>query len=190
MIAGLLLGSVAVLAPAPVAVGETAAVSVTITPAAGETISQDGPVIVDVRVDEGAGIAPYRYRYWRKDAVDPQASAPRFDIRVRGERAGTWSLTLKILFWECAKKTCVPVKEKREVTVVVKVPPDAGAGGQSQDQAVTVWRSSPWRARESLPTATTARCSRQKMRWAARRMSSASSASMAAMRSASAGGSI
>lgn len=118
-----MLATVSVLAPAKVAAGQVASVSVTITPAAGETISRDGPVIVDVRVDKDSGVSLAQRRYWREDAADPQAGAPRFDVRVRGERPGTWPVTVRVRLWVCAGDICTPVDENRRVDVTVTAAP-------------------------------------------------------------------
>jgi hypothetical protein len=68
-----------------------------------------------------------RRRYLRKDAADPAADAPRFDVKVRAKVAGDHALTVEARFWLCAAKTCRPVVARRSATVRVPAPPvDAG----------------------------------------------------------------
>ena len=116
---------VKVVVPAEVAPGDTAAVSVTVAPAAGRTISTQGPLRVDVDGDEALGLT--RRRYLRKDAADPAADAPRFDVRLRPRTPGDRAVTVAVRFWLCARKTCRPIQTTRTAIVHVPAPPiDAG----------------------------------------------------------------
>lgn len=113
-----------------VQIGEAAALSVTVAPSSGRTVSADGPLRVAVSVD-GDGVALPRRRYARKDAADPAADAPRFDVRVRGKVAGDHRMTLDVRFWLCGTKTCRPVHLTRTVAVHVEpvpAPPPIDAG--------------------------------------------------------------
>ncbi|MCE9574236.1 MAG: hypothetical protein K8W52_13900 [Deltaproteobacteria bacterium] len=104
--------------------GASGAVSLTIAPAAGKTVSADGPVRVDVvAVDGGVGVP--RRRYTRKDAADPAADAPRFDLKVRALTAGDHDLAIDVRFWLCGARICAPVRAHRTVTIHVAAPPDA-----------------------------------------------------------------
>jgi hypothetical protein len=108
-----------------VAVGAVAALSVTVTPAPGRTVSADGPLRLEVVA--GDGLVVGRRRHGRRDAADPAADAPRFDVRVRGRAAGDHALTLAARLWLCGPRMCRPVRLERTVTVHVEAPPvDAG----------------------------------------------------------------
>ncbi|HVV87261.1 MAG TPA: hypothetical protein VHE35_29675 [Kofleriaceae bacterium] len=118
-----------------VAQGEAAALSVTVAPAAGRTVSADGPLRLSVDADDGVALA--RRRYGRKDAADPAADAPRFDVRLRGKTAGDHALALEVRLWLCGAKLCRPVRLTRTVTVHVTAPPaDAGPDAPPVDAGV------------------------------------------------------
>jgi hypothetical protein len=102
-----------------VGVGATAVVSLTVAPPSGRSISSDGPVVVEL---SGDGVALPRRRYGLRDAADPAAEAPRFDLRVRGETAGEHPVTIAVRLWLCGKHTCRPVRAERRVTVRVAAP--------------------------------------------------------------------
>ena len=101
--------------------GEAASVSVTIAPAAGRTVSSDGPL--RLTAEAGDGLVLPRRRFARKDAADPAADAPRFDVRLRGKAAGDHRLALDVRLWLCGPRMCRPVRLQRTVTVRVVAPP-------------------------------------------------------------------
>lgn len=105
-----------------VTAGEVAALSVTVAPAAGRTVSASGPLTLTV-ASEGDGVTPTRRRYGRKDAADPAADAPRFDVRVRGKTPGEHALALEVRLWLCGARLCRPVRLTRTITVHVVAPP-------------------------------------------------------------------
>lgn len=108
-----------------VELGATAAVSVAIVPGPGRTISADGPV--RIAAEAGDGLVLPRRRWLRRDAADPAAEAPRFDVRVKARAAGEHALALDVRFWLCQVKTCRPIAVRRDVVVRVPAPPvDAG----------------------------------------------------------------
>lgn len=116
---------VRVVAPAEVGPGEAAAVSVTLAPTAGHTIAAEGPLLLALDADDALALP--RRRYLRKDAADPAADAPRFDVKVRPKAAGDHRLTIAARFWLCAAKTCRPVTATRAVVIHAPAPPiDAG----------------------------------------------------------------
>lgn len=116
---------VRVVAPAEVGPGEAAAVSVTLAPTAGHTIAAEGPLLLALDADDALALP--RRRYLRKDAADPAADAPRFDVKVRAKAAGDHRLTIAARFWLCAAKTCRPVTATRAVVIHAPAPPiDAG----------------------------------------------------------------
>lgn len=106
-------------------VGEAGALSVTVVPGSGRTVSADGPL--RLTVEAGDGLAVTRRRYARKDAADPQADAPRFDVKLKARAAGEHAVTLEARLWLCGPSMCKPVRLTRTVTVTVAAPPvDAG----------------------------------------------------------------
>lgn len=114
-----------IAAPAEVAPGEVAAVSVTLVPAAGRTVATEAPLRLALDADDALALP--RRRYLRKDAADPAADAPRFDVKVRPRSAGDHRLTVAARFWLCATKTCRPVTATRAVIIHAPAPPiDAG----------------------------------------------------------------
>jgi hypothetical protein len=114
-------------ADATVVVGAPAAISLTIAPAAGKIVSHDGPVRVELSTDDGLALA--KRRYARKDAADPAADAPRFELKLKALAAGDHAIELDVRFWLCGAKVCRPVRAKRTVVVHVAAAPapDAGA---------------------------------------------------------------
>lgn len=111
-----------------VEVGAEAAVSLTIVPAAEHSISQSGPLLIELAITPAEGLRLHKRRYRRADAADERADAPRFDLRVRGAAAGSYRIELELAFWVCRRWSCWPVTETRQVAVRVRAPapPDAG----------------------------------------------------------------
>ena len=87
--------------------GASGAISVAIVPAAGRTVSADGPVRRAVTAPEGLGLP--RKRYARKDDADPAADAPRFDVRVKAREPGDHAVALDVRFWLCGSRVCRPI---------------------------------------------------------------------------------
>lgn len=97
-----------------VAPGATATVSLTIAGTGGRTISKDAPVRIELA---SPTLQVPRTRYARRDAADPAADAPRFDLRFTAEAAGDHELAIEARFWVCGKRACRPVKAARTVAV-------------------------------------------------------------------------
>lgn len=112
---------VTVPASAEVAVGASAAISLTIAARPGYTVSHDGPVHITLAVDR-PGLGLVRTRYTREHAADARAADPRFDLQVKGEAAGAYVLTARVSFWICGSRTCRPVNLERAVAVTVAAP--------------------------------------------------------------------
>lgn len=110
-------------AVADIQVGSTGALALTISPLRDRRVSKDGPLSIDVLVDPPAGLKLPRSRLRLRDAVDPEAQAPRFEIPLEGERAGAYQLEIDVRFWICARRTCRPVRERRTAKVAVVEPP-------------------------------------------------------------------
>jgi hypothetical protein len=100
-----------------VAVGATAPLTVAIAVDRGLTVSRDADVIVDL--DPEAGLAIKKKRLGRRDAVDPDADAPRFAVNVRGDAPGDHRVRLHVRFWLCGTRSCRPIDVRRVVTVSV-----------------------------------------------------------------------
>ncbi|HTJ40883.1 MAG TPA: hypothetical protein VL463_02270 [Kofleriaceae bacterium] len=105
---------------ATVEVGGQTSISLTIAPAAGKVVSHDGPLKLEL--GGGDGLALTRRRYARKDAADPAADAPRFDLKIKATAAGDHTIDVDARFWLCGPKVCRPIRAKRTVTVHVTEP--------------------------------------------------------------------
>lgn len=102
------------------AAGQSGAVSLTVLPGPGHTISQIGPLRVDLAVDPPTGLEVPRRRYRRDQAADRRAAAPRFDLAVRGVRPGLYVLAIDVRLWLCrGSARCHPAR--RAVAPVVEV---------------------------------------------------------------------
>ena len=111
--------------PEAVSVAEKAEakVSLTIAPDAGRTVSRKGPLRVLLAAEPADGLELPRRRYRRADAADALAESPRFDLAVRGRRAGRHTLKVAVRFWLCGRSTCWPVAAERTVSVEVTPAP-------------------------------------------------------------------
>ncbi len=101
-------------------VAASASISVTIAPGPGRTVSADGPVRLAVTAPDALGVP--RRRFARKDAADPAADAPRFDVKVKAREAGDHAVALDVRFWLCGPRVCRPITVTRTVTVHVPAP--------------------------------------------------------------------
>lgn len=101
-----------------VAPGDAAAVSLTLAPGGGRTISTDAPIRISL---DSETLTLPRKRYGRKQAADPGAEAPRFDLRLVAPTAGDHELTVEVRAWVCARKTCRPMRTSR--TVIIRAAP-------------------------------------------------------------------
>ena len=108
--------------PAELAVdqGQGGALSLTLSPDPGYSISRTGPLVVSLAAPEGLELP--RTRYQRAQAADPQADSPRFDLAVRGARPGRYQLTVELSFWLCRGKVCRPIRASRTVAIEVRAP--------------------------------------------------------------------
>lgn len=115
-----------------VVVGSRGSVSVTIRPKGRFRISRRGGVRIDVSVAPSTGLGLTRTRYRRRHAADPRADSPRFDIRYRPTKSGSYQLKLALAFWVCGRHTCRPIRTTRAVTVSVstKKPTPPSEGGK------------------------------------------------------------
>jgi hypothetical protein len=115
----------AIVLPDQVTVAERAEgkVSLTIAPEPGRTVSRKGPLRVTLAAEPQGGLELPRRRYRRSDAADALAESPRFDLAVRGRRAGQVRLVVAVRFWLCGRWTCWPVAAERRVPVEVTPAP-------------------------------------------------------------------
>jgi len=112
-----------------VAPGASGTIAVSIAVDRGLTVSRDADVILDVVPDQGLTVR--KKRLGRRDAVDPEADAPRFAIGVRADAEGEHTVKLRVRFWLCGGKVCKPVDVRRTATITVLGPsatPPADAG--------------------------------------------------------------
>jgi hypothetical protein len=105
--------------------GQGGAASLTIAPQPGYSISTSGPLRVALAADPADGLELPRRRYRRSHAADRVAAAPRFDLAVRGARAGSYRLAVDVRFWLCRGRSCRPVQTSRAVAVTVRPPAPA-----------------------------------------------------------------
>lgn len=110
------------------ATGASGTVALSIAVDRGLTVSRDADVILDVVPEQGVTVR--KKRLGRRDAVDPEADAPRFSIPVRADTEGEHTVKLRVRFWLCGGKVCKPIDVRRTATVAVMAaapsPPDAG----------------------------------------------------------------
>ncbi len=99
-----------------------AAVSLSIAPREGYTISRDGPLLIELSAAPADALALPRRRLQRRDAADAAADAPRFDLRFKARREGDHRLDVSLRFWICARRTCRPVRTQRSVTIRARPP--------------------------------------------------------------------
>ncbi len=121
---------------ATIALGATGALSVTIAPSGNRTVSTAGPVRIAVAAPAGLGLP--RRRYARKDAADPAADAPRFDIKLKAKDAGDHPVALELRFWLCGPRVCRPITTTRTVTVHVAPPAPPADAAAPLDAALPV----------------------------------------------------
>ena len=111
--------TIRVAGEATVTPGAAATVSLTIAGEGGRVVSKDGPVRVTLSSET---LSLPRVRYERKQAADPAADAPRFDLKLTAPGAGEHSLAIDVRFWLCGKKVCRPVHATRTVAVHAATP--------------------------------------------------------------------
>ena len=85
--------------------GKAAMFSLVVVTAPGLRLLDDGPLVLDI---DGSGIDPATRSLGRKDAVDPRAETPRFEIDVRARRDATPTLHAHLLAWVCHGMRCRP----------------------------------------------------------------------------------
>ena len=94
-----------------------------VTLAAGRRIDAEAPLSIRLSATPGAGLVLPRHRYALGDAADPRAEAPRFDLALEGQAAGSYTLRVEARFWLCAARSCRAVRDTVEIPVTVAAPP-------------------------------------------------------------------
>lgn len=124
------------------AAGTAGAVSMTVSPEPGFSVSRAGPFRISLAAtpDRG-GLSLPRRRYRREDAADPLAASPRFDLAVRAAAPGRYRLDVTARFWICRKRSCRPVTDRRAIEVEVTAPARAPAPGADAGAAPPVTRT-------------------------------------------------
>jgi hypothetical protein len=111
--------------PETATAGEPFAVSLTITPEGRGEIDRDAGVRVDLRADADPASRTLSLR----DAVDPRAESPRFEIQLRAERPGQIAVELRARLWICTGRSCVP-QDLRSAGVLQVEAPEGTTGTQ------------------------------------------------------------
>jgi hypothetical protein len=88
---------------ASVRLKQTSSLSLSILPNTGHALLPEGPVIVRVK---GEGVRVLSPLLHREDAVDPRAEAPRFEIKVSGEKKGPAWVNAHCVFYVCKDTRC------------------------------------------------------------------------------------
>jgi hypothetical protein len=111
--------------------GEKGQASLTLVPLGGLTVHPSAPLRVSLAVEPEGGLSLPRRRLRRRDAADPRADVPRFDLPFASTALqGTFRLVADVRFWLCARRTCWPVRDRAVINVQVGAPP-AGSGSST-----------------------------------------------------------
>jgi hypothetical protein len=97
-------------------VGERGKFVVAIVPAEKIHVHPQAPLRIVV---ESAGLSLEKRSLGHKDAVDPKADGPRFEVPFTAPAAGSHKVAAKLAFFICSDAWCV--KQARDVTVPVTV---------------------------------------------------------------------
>jgi hypothetical protein len=100
----------------PLERGRPTALSLGLVLGPGLRLLEDAPLVLEL---EGTAITPARRTLYRRDAVDPRAELPRFELEVRADRSGSPSLTARLTAWVCRGKRCRPVEVSTPVPLGV-----------------------------------------------------------------------
>ena len=98
-------------------VDEKRSLSLTIAPLPGFVIAEEGPLMIALQTPDAKQLSFPRSRYYRRDAADARADAPRFDLHYRARAAGSHELIVEARFWVCNPRSCRPVKSRHTVRI-------------------------------------------------------------------------
>ena len=111
------LVSVRVTHDGPLERGRSSPVSIVVTPAAGLTLLEEGPLVLEV---VGTGVEPQKKSLRRSDAVDSRAQMPRFELAVKPHKEGAAQLAVALTAWLCRVRRCRPVSYQATLPLVVR----------------------------------------------------------------------
>ncbi len=100
--------------------GTVGAAALTVRGKGRHSVARSG-LLVDLE-PSAKGLSVRQRRYQRADAAEAEAAEPSFSIPVRAEAAGSYALKVRVRFWVCAQRSCLPVDEQRLVIVEVVEP--------------------------------------------------------------------
>jgi len=100
-------------------VGRKSLLSLTILPGPGRRLLDDAPLWVSLRAP---GLKLMKRKLRRRDAVDPAADAPRFELVFIGETPGRYTLSARALFYLCAGTACRAVRESIRFELTIEAP--------------------------------------------------------------------
>ncbi|MCC6994043.1 MAG: hypothetical protein IT370_05380 [Deltaproteobacteria bacterium] len=100
-------------------VGRKSIVSLTILPGPGRRLLADAPLYVRL---EAPGLKLIKRKLRRRDAVDPGADAPRFELVFIGDKVGRYVLSAQALFYICAGRSCRAVREAARFELTIEEP--------------------------------------------------------------------
>jgi len=109
---------------APLERGRNTPLSLGVVPGPGLRLLDDGPLVVEL---EGTALTPAHRTLRRRDAVDPRAEAPRFEVEVRADRSGTPALVAHLTAWVCRARRCRPVTISTPLALTISESPRAPA---------------------------------------------------------------
>jgi hypothetical protein len=101
------LATVRLTHEAPLERGRLTPLSLGVVLGPGLSLLDDGPLMLEL---DGVGLSLARRVLYRRDAVDPRAALPRFEVEVRVDRAGTPTLSARLVAWVCRARRCRPVE--------------------------------------------------------------------------------
>jgi hypothetical protein len=102
---------------AQLAVGATGKVVLAIEPLGNVHVHPQAPL--KITVESSKGLRVEKAQLGRKDAVDPKAEAPRFEVPFSAVEAGKQEARAKVDFFVCSDQWCV--KQVKDVAVPVTV---------------------------------------------------------------------
>ncbi|HZZ83037.1 MAG TPA: hypothetical protein VFE30_00720 [Anaeromyxobacteraceae bacterium] len=98
-----------------VKVGAPGRLVVFIHPGAGAHVHPQAPLAIGLEAPPALGLA--KVKLGHKDAVDPKAEAPRFEVPFTASAAGRYDVKASLDFFICSDTWCV--KQVRSLTVPV-----------------------------------------------------------------------
>jgi hypothetical protein len=87
--------------------GRATAISMSVVLGAGVRLLDDAPLLLTL---SGTALQPTRRVLRRRDAVDPRADQPRFEVEVRAERGASPTLAARLEAWVCRGHSCRPIE--------------------------------------------------------------------------------